>query len=297
VFHERRDEQLARRPADVEHQRMGDLAEDTAIEGSDGRYRARLSRDWEIWGPNGGYLAAIALRAAGAATSLPRPASFACHYLSVAEFDAVELTVTPLRQGKRAASLRVSMTQRERAILEAIIWVVGEVNGLDHDELRMPHVPLPGQLRSVEELIESEGGSAHAFWTNIERRPIRWASSAKWKKGPARFESWMRLRPRACFDDAFLDAARSLLLIDTILWPAAWIVHGPECPFIAPNLDVYASFHHPAPRAEWLFAEATSPVATGGTVGGQARVWSTDGRLLASGGGQLLCRPVPAGMG
>ena len=41
---------------------MGDLAIDTAVEGSDGRYRARLSRDWEIWGPNGGYLAAIALR-------------------------------------------------------------------------------------------------------------------------------------------------------------------------------------------------------------------------------------------
>ena len=64
---------------------MGDLAADTAIEGSDGRYRAHLSRDWEIWGPNGGYLAVIAIRAAGAQTSLRRPATFSCHYLGVAD--------------------------------------------------------------------------------------------------------------------------------------------------------------------------------------------------------------------
>src|SRR5882724_9471270 len=60
--------------------RVSDFAIDTALEGSGGRFSARLSRDWEIWGPNGGYVAAIALRAAGAATPLRRPASFACHF-------------------------------------------------------------------------------------------------------------------------------------------------------------------------------------------------------------------------
>ena len=46
---------------------MGDLAADTAVEPlGDGRYRASVSRDWEIWGPMGGYIASIALRAAGA---------------------------------------------------------------------------------------------------------------------------------------------------------------------------------------------------------------------------------------
>src|SRR4029077_20273976 len=54
---------------------MGDLAVDTAVEGHDGRYTARLSRDWEIWGPNGGYVAALALRAAGAPSRLAAPAS------------------------------------------------------------------------------------------------------------------------------------------------------------------------------------------------------------------------------
>src|SRR5438093_10241708 len=112
---------------------MGDLAVDTAVEGSDGRYRAYLSPAWEVWGPNGGYVAAIALRAAAAAASFRRPASFACHYLSVAEFDAVDLAVTPLRTARRAVSLRVSMTQRGRPILEAFAWFIGEVEGLAHD--------------------------------------------------------------------------------------------------------------------------------------------------------------------
>ena len=47
-----------------------------------GRYHARLSKDWEIWGPNGGYLAAIALRAAGVLAQIRQPASFYCHFLS-----------------------------------------------------------------------------------------------------------------------------------------------------------------------------------------------------------------------
>ncbi len=42
---------------------MGDLARDTAVQGGAGSYGAVLSRDWEIWGPMGGYVAAVALRA------------------------------------------------------------------------------------------------------------------------------------------------------------------------------------------------------------------------------------------
>src|SRR3972149_468660 len=52
---------------------MGDFDIDTRVEGSGGRYRAHISREWEIWGPNGGYVAAIALRAAGRGAGVARP--------------------------------------------------------------------------------------------------------------------------------------------------------------------------------------------------------------------------------
>lgn len=275
---------------------MGDFAIDTAVEGGAGRYAATLSRDWEIWGPNGGYVAAIALRAAGAATGLRRPASFSGHFLSVAEFGPVEIGVTTLRAAKRAVSLRVAITQQARPILEALVWVVDDaLRGLEHDDGPMPAVPAPEQLRSIEELVAVEDRSQrHRFWENLETRPTgAWVPWPERTAGPPRWMEWYRFRPRATFDDPFTDAARQLLLIDTMTWPAACQPYVPESGYVAPSLDVSVQFHRAAPTAEWLLCEAVAPIAQHGLVGGRARVWSADGGLLASGGGQLLCRPLP----
>src|SRR5437763_14095310 len=52
-----------REPADDRRDRVGDLDLDTRVErnaAGDG-FTATLSRDWEIWGPQGGYVASVAL--------------------------------------------------------------------------------------------------------------------------------------------------------------------------------------------------------------------------------------------
>jgi acyl-CoA thioesterase-2 len=274
---------------------VGDFERDTAVEGDAGRYTARLSRDWEIWGPNGGYVAAIALRAAGRAAPFSRPATFVAHFLSVGEFDEVGLTVQILRRAKRAASLRVSMTQRERPLLEALVWVIDDLNGLEHDVAPMPAVPGPEKLKPIEELVAAEDRKSYRFWENLESRPIDWVHWRERQPGPPEWREWYRFRPRATCEDPFADAARSLLLVDTMVWPACCRAYpaedGPG--YVAPSLDVSVQFHRAAPQSEWLLVEAVAPVATQGLVGGRARVWSTDGQLLASGGSQLLCRPVP----
>ena len=95
--------------------------------------------------------------------------------------------------------------------------------------------------------------------------------------------------------DPFVDAARSVVLIDTMAWPAACLPYVPDSGYVAPSLDVTAQFHRAVPDSEWLLCEARAPIAQHGLIGGQTRVWSTDGKLVASGGGQLLCRPQPAG--
>jgi acyl-CoA thioesterase-2 len=273
---------------------MGDLAADTRVEGRDGCFRARLSRDWEIWGPNGGYVAAVALRAAGAATQLRRPATFSGHFLSVAEFDAVDLRVTPLRTAKRAESLRVTMTQQGRPILEAIVWVVADGKGLEHDVSVMPQVPPPSELRSIEELVPPQDlQQRYRFWENLEARPVDFVPWADRRPGAPTWLEWYRFRPTSGCADPFVDAARSLLLIDTMGWPATCRAYPRDNGYVAPSLDVTAQFHRLAPDSEWLLVDATAPVAAHGLIGAQARVWSADGRLLASGGGQLLCRPVP----
>jgi acyl-CoA thioesterase-2 len=55
---------------------VGDLEIDTALEYvGEGRYRATLSGEWQIWGPMGGDVAAVAVRAAGAESPFPLVAS------------------------------------------------------------------------------------------------------------------------------------------------------------------------------------------------------------------------------
>jgi acyl-CoA thioesterase-2 len=273
---------------------MGDLAADTAIEGSDGRYRAQLSRDWEIWGPNGGYLAVIALRAAGASTPLRRPATFSCHYLGVADFEAVDLDVRTIRGSRRAASVAVSMTQAGKPILEALAWIVGDVDGLEHDAAPMPDVAPADDLPTVRERLgEQEPGPYHKFWSNFDERPLQWIDNWE-EREPAEptFRSWFRYVPCDTFDDPFVDAGRTLLLVDTVGWPAAVRAYRSDLPYYAPSIDVTAHFHAYAPDTPWLLVEGRSPVARDGLVASTVSVWSAVGQLLASGGQQMLCRPA-----
>jgi acyl-CoA thioesterase-2 len=286
-----------RRPRSLwRNARVGDLAVDTAVEGTAaGRYRARLSRDWAIWGPNGGYVASVALRAAGAATALRRPATFACQYLNVAAFGSVDLAVETLRASRRAAALRVSMTQEARPILEALVWVVDDgLPGLDHDVAVMPEVRPVGALRSFEELAPP-GYPWFPFWNNVESRPVE--PGERTQAGTPAYRIWVRYRPTATFADPFVDAARLLIGLDTMMWPAAARGHDPNPPYQAPSMDLAIQFHRAAPASEWLLCDAQSPIGTGGMLGCRSHVWDADGRLLATGTGQLLCRPTLANDG
>ncbi|MHB1583073.1 MAG: acyl-CoA thioesterase [Acidimicrobiales bacterium] len=279
---------------------MGDLSADTAVVGEDGRYRAELSADWEIWGPNGGYLAAVALRAAAAHCGLPKPASFLCHFLGVAGFAEVDLEVETIREARRAASMRVSMRQGGRRVLEALVWAVQDgLDGLAHDAAPPPPVPGHRSLPTAEELLEGGAaqGPAPAFFSNLEQRPVDWIADWEHRPGGDPVQRcWYRFRPVATFDDPWLDAGRLLVMVDTFQWPAAARGHaGGTVGHVAPSLDLACRFHRldRARTAEWLLVEARSPAAADGLVGGTAAVWDADGRLLASGGQQMLCRPAP----
>jgi len=277
---------------------MGDFERDTHLEPAEGpeqplpRYQANLSKDWEIWGPNGGYLASIALRAAGHEAAIPRPVAFAGHFLSVGRFGPTDAEVEVLRRGRSSESLRVTLSQEGKPIFVALVRTAAEVPGLEHDVATAPVVPPPDAIEPVV------WRNTYTFWNNFD---VRWvkpsADERKELDQEARAHephwlSWQRLRPRATFDDPFTDAARYLLLIDTLTWPAASLPH-PNGAFRAPNLDVVAWFHRADPESDWLLAEQHCGVAEGGLMGTHGRVWSRDGRLLATGGAQLFCVPRP----
>ncbi|HEY1826897.1 MAG TPA: thioesterase family protein [Acidimicrobiales bacterium] len=277
---------------------MGDIAEQTAVVAggdpeSDGRQRfsAELSAEWEIWGPEGGYVAAVALRAAGAASPFARPASFFCHFLSVAAFEPVELVVTPRRAGRTVLAQRVEMSQHGRPVLDAMVWSVGDVHGLEHEDISPPQVADPDDLKSWAELREDDHPQ-YAFWHNFDQKPIdpilQWPPP---EPLPPTFQAWLRAQPRATFADPWEDAARTLIMLDVMSWPAGSRPHAhKEHGYIAPALDLYTAFHHAGSNSEWVLLDGHSPVAAEGLLAWNGRLWSLDRTLLASGGGQAVFR-------
>jgi acyl-CoA thioesterase-2 len=275
---------------------MGDLSVDTAVVGGDGRYTGQLSRAWEIWGPMGGYIASFALRAVAAESRFARPASFSCHYLGVASFDEpIDIAVEPLRTARSAESLRARITQGDRAILDATVWAVGDVEGLEHDLTEPPDVPGPEALPTIQELVP-DGEPPFPFWLNFEQRPLDF--TPEWPPSEPlhpTWRSWLKFIPQPTFDDLWVDACRALVLVDVVSWPAAHRPHAYlQAPFIAPSLDLYVAFHQPRPDDPWLLTDGHGDIAADGLMGWTGRLWSSDQTLVASGMGQLLCRPVRA---
>jgi acyl-CoA thioesterase-2 len=276
---------------------MGDFELDTRLEKvADGRFRADLSPDWRIWGPNGGYVASLALRAAGACAQIQRPSSFTCHFLAVGRFEPADVEVEVVRAGRRAELLRARVVQDGRVLVETLLRTAREGPGLEHTLEEAPVVPEPETLQSLEALLANQPPDdrpEHPFWQNLERRPVDPSVVGRARGArPPEWTEWYRLRPRATFEDPWVDAARSLLLIDTLTWPAAAGPHSGD-EFIAPSLDVTVWFHDFAPHDEWLLVHETSPIARRGLMAAQGSVYSQDRRLLATGAAHLLCAPAP----
>lgn len=265
------------------------LAHATTVEPlSSNQFRARLSKDWEIWGPNGGYVAAIALRAAGELSEGMLPTSLYCQYLSVAKFDEVTIAVTCIKSGRSTKSLEVAITQQDKPILKALIWLTQSAPGMEHDFTGRPSTWIP-----CNEAPADDPKWSFSFWKNFEVRQLQPNFTPDRKANNGVSHNWFKYRNEFSLDDPFLNAARSIVLIDTLQWPATVLGYDEgKLDYFAPSLDLNVQFHHNHSQSQWLFCEAKSNTARRGLISGSAGVWDQEGTLLASGGSQLLCMPV-----
>lgn len=274
---------------------MGKFHEDTAVVERDGELTAELSRDWEIWGPNGGYVAAIALRAAGMrAPEGHRPASFSCQYLSAGKFGAAKAEVRVLKSGRSASCLAVELSQDDKVFLAAQVWTTNREDGPRMATVAPPEAPPLAGLPDMATYMPKDA-PRHRFWQNFETRPINFAEPGTPGLEGAPLLYWHRFLD---FEpvDAFADGARSLVLIDTLQWPAHWRAQPADTVnYIAPSLDLTVWFHEPSHASDWLLIDARSQKAGGGLIHGTGQVWSEDGRLIASGGGHMLHTPMRPG--
>lgn len=275
---------------------MTDLNAATAIHpNGPGRYRALLSSDWEIWGPQGGYLATVAMRAAGAAMDRARPATIDVHFVGAGTSDWVDIEVETNRATRVGTSVGVRIVQGERLLLVGSVWGVdAELDGLEHQTSAVPDVPRPEALTSMAELIANQpSGHIHPFWANLEDRPTEWIED--WEnRTPDEPSShrWYRFTATETFDDPWLDAGRLLIVLDVDSWGATVRAHTNDLDHFAPTIQLTGRFIGDARTHPWLLSHAEAPVASNGLIAAAGRIWSEDDRLLAVGGSTLLCRPA-----
>lgn len=264
---------------------------DTDVTQREGRMVAELRPAWGIWGPNGGYMASIALRAAGMhAPAGHRPVSLSVQYLGRAAFADVTVDVELLKGGGTAC-MAVALAQDGKIFLRAQCWTTSRMQGPDFAELVCPDVPGPDGLMSLKAFKAERGESQHPFWENFETRPIGFYGPPDPDPRGAVLRQWTRFLDWESTPDVFLDACRAVLLIDTLVWPAHWRGCAVEPDYVAPSLDLCVWFHASAGDAEWLLADVSAQTAGQGLIHGMARIWTDRGDMVASGGSQLLVMP------
>lgn len=275
---------------------MADLDADTRlVPDGPGCFTAELNPEWNVWGPMGGYLAAMALRAAATATALPVPASLSCHFLAVAYFEPVRLRVERLQRSRRAESVRVTLSQGDRVVLVALVWAhTGTGWGPAAQWREAPAIPPPAELPTLEDSVEAEGGLVMPSWlTCFEVRlgGVHGEGLERPARDPRVF-GWTRMRtPLRPDADGWLDACRAVIAVDLVQFPA--VTQGfaaRELTFIAPSLDLYVAFHGEPGRGEWLLVSGDGLAAGGGLASARSDVWRADGTLVATATQQMLVR-------
>jgi acyl-CoA thioesterase len=274
------------------------LADDTALTVTDSGFQASLNPDWEIFGMCGGYLAAVALRAAGLFSGRARPASIMCAFLRGAKPGPIAVEARGIGKARRTETVGVRLVQNGRQVMEAMVTTTDDaLDGPRHDAAPMPAADPPEELTALDDLVDFVRPFP-GFRARAEERTLTWDFELRRRPlGEPRVLSWFRFRPESAsengagaWDDPYVDAARTLLLIDTMQFTASGAAY-PELPrFLAQSLDLVVHFHRFAPGVQWLLCEATAPVSEAGLLNGRSRVWSHDGALLASGGQQMLWR-------
>ena len=250
---------------------MGRFATDTAVVAlGDGRYAGHVDDGWLILNPNGGYLAAILLRAVLAEVDDPtrRPRSVTLHYLRPGQVGPCEVVVTIERAGRGMTTATARFVQDGKDAILATVALGIDRAGPSHDQHPMPDVPPPDQVAPRE-----GGGPEVSFRDRFDTRPAL---------GPAPFTrgdeavtgGWIRFS-----DDDPIDDVALLMLCDA--WPPA-VFAVAELPVGVPTIDLTVHLRHAPPNAPgWAFVRFRTTVVADGYLEEDGEVWSSDGRLLA----------------
>jgi acyl-CoA thioesterase len=252
--------------------------QDTAVTpAGDGVWEATISDRWAVpRGPNGGYIAALILRALEAAVDDPdrAPRSLTLHYLRPpVPGQPAQIHVTVERAGRTLTSLSARLVQDGRTMVLALAAFAGDfAAALDYMAAPPDVGPPPAELHTVP---AAPGVPEIAL--RVAASPV-FGSGAMAGGDKALAGGWLRLaEPRVA------DAAALAFYADAWLpSPFARL----QAPVPAPTIDLTIHFRtrlpHPgmAPDAPVL-ARFSSSTSQGGFFEEDGAIWAPDGTLLA----------------
>jgi acyl-CoA thioesterase len=249
---------------------------DTAVEDlGGGRFAATMSERWWVGrGPNGGYVAAVILRAIQASARAERaPRSLTVHYQRAPLAGPVEISVEVEREGGRVTFLSARMEQNDKvqATAQAVLsedWSEG-----GYSELKMPDAGEPGELHTFD---PGAVAGAPRMLQNYRARPA--LGEPAFSGGAPYTGAWIRSR-----EPRLLDAPLAAAFLDT-WFPAPFV--RLERPFGAPTIDYTVHFRSPLPPPgagadDPYLVVFKSNLARHGFFEEDGELWSTDGTLLA----------------
>lgn len=247
-----------------------------------GAYAARMDRGWWIVrGPNGGYVAAVLLRALQHAVGDPERAarSLTVHYTAPPGEGPVRIETVVERAGRSLTTLSGRLLQDGRLLALAIAAFSRPREGLAFSHLRLPEVPPPEACPawSDPERIPLHGRYEYRWVTGDPRTPGAEGAGAP---GEARVAGWIR-----CQEGDLADAPLLAAVADA--WPPAVFRLGEPGAFgPVPTVDLTLHFRATLPRpearpGEWVFARFASRLAREGFLEEDGEIWSRDGVLLA----------------
>jgi len=237
----------------------------------------------------GGQVLGQTIVAAGRTVDASRPVhSMHAYFLRPGDSsEPITFAVERLRDGRSFSARRVHAIQYGKPILSMIASFQTESAGVDHQD-EMPDVPAPEELPTTRELLGSIDHPAAQFWANERpvdvrhvQQPVYWQPD---ENRVARQAVWMRV-PGTLPDDpllhrAVLGYASDYTLLESVLrrHGLTWATRGLK----AASLDHAMWWHRPVRADEWLLYVQASPSASGARGLGIGRIFSREGRLVAS---------------
>lgn len=212
----------------------------------------------------------------------------------------MDITLTPLREGRSFSLLRTDFSQDDALLFTATLSFQANEAGPEHLG-SAPPLPEPTGWKTEAEYLASEGKSLEPcpqidpqfFARLLERRSRSWRDETQDAPAPAQTSFWLRLaeplsRHQERFDPALTSQLHQALIgyfsdlsfLATGARPLGYGPYNPKTRSATMSHSMY--FHAPQPVDAWYFAALNGIGISNGRAAAMARLYNRDGQAVIS---------------